>query len=238
MRIIIPLIIALALALIIPSELPAADADEGLFAALRSGQSTPDISPADILINEPEPLRGRFLVATPRLKGSFFSKTVILLLSHSDRGSSGLVINRPSYMHLSTVFPDTEEIRNIHDRIYNGGPVESSSFLILIKSDDKPPESYHLMGNLHMSASLETLKFMYKQAGTDKNIRVFFGYAGWGPDQLKSEVDRGSWHVLSGDTGLVFDNNIEELWERLTHGNVNESETKQRESEKYPRKPK
>ena len=236
MRIIYSIIIIAVLTLIVPGISPAADLNYSLFATLKSEPSLPDIFHSDNLINEPEPLRGSFLVATPRLKGSFFANTVILMLNHSDRGSSGLIINRPPHVNLSDVHPDINKFDNITDNIYIGGPVEMKSFLILIQSDVKPPKSEHFIGNLHLSASIETLKYLYKQSGTDDNIRVFFGYSGWIAGQLINEVERGSWHVMDGDTGLVFDNNTDELWDMLIQRRTHASQNKRdKSSEKKKR---
>lgn len=213
MRIIYSVIIVSMLLLIVPGILQTDNAPYGLFAALQPEPSLPDVSSGDILVNEPEPLKGRFLVATPRLKESFFSKTVILLLHHSSRRSSGLVVNRPSHIMLSSVFPDVEEIRNSTDKIYIGGPVDLNSFLILVQSDSILPESKHLIDNLYISASIETLKYMYRRSGAGRHVRVIFGYAGWSPGQLMNEVERGSWHVVSGDTGCIFDGDADGLWD-------------------------
>lgn len=213
MQIIFTVIFFILTAIIVPGILPAADVNCDQFAALGSKPFSMDISPGDILFKEPEPLSGSFLVATRRLKGSFFSKTVIFLLNHGNQGSSGVVINRPSHIHISTAFPDVKGLENSNDTIYVGGPVGLNNFLILIQSDIKPPGSLSLIDNLHAGTSIETLKYIYSQPGTDEKVRVFFGYAGWGPGQLITEVDSGSWHVMTGDTRLIFDNNSDSLWD-------------------------
>jgi putative transcriptional regulator len=228
LRIISAVIIFALPTLIVPGILPAADVNYGLFAALRSEPLLMDITSRDTLFFEPEPLRGRFLVATRRLEGSFFSKTVIFLLNHSDQGSSGVVINRPSHINLSTAFSDVNELQNNNDTVYTGGPVGLNGFLILIQSDGKPQGSQSLTGNLHVGTSIETLKYIYNQSGTDEQVRVFFGYAGWRPSQLMSEVENGSWHVMTGDTGLIFDNNSDGLWDKFMQMKAHESK-KQKE---------
>ena len=38
--------------------------------------------------------------------------------------------------------------------------------------------------------------------------------AGWGPGQLDEEVRANGWLQAPGDTGLVFDTNLETKWER------------------------
>jgi putative transcriptional regulator len=44
------------------------------------------------------------------------------------------------------------------------------------------------------------------------NIRVFAGYAGWGPGQLDGELERDDWIVEPAQAGDVFSETPEELW--------------------------
>jgi putative transcriptional regulator len=49
-------------------------------------------------------------------------------------------------------------------------------------------------------------------AAVVNEVRVFRGYAGWGPGQLEGEIDAGAWLVLDAQTGDVFTNRPDELW--------------------------
>jgi putative transcriptional regulator len=217
------------MAVMLPEMLSAGDSRDGLFAALRTDPSVMEIAPEDRLVQEPEPVKGNFLVASPRLEGTFFSEAVILLLNHSNQGSKGLVINRPSHLKLSSVFYHAEEIQKKDDTIYTGGPVEFASYLILLQSDSRPPESHPLMDNLYVTSSTESVKYLYARPDSRVNFRVYFGYAGWKPGQLMSEIERGSWHVMSGDAGLVFDEDTDRLWEKCMRRKADESRTGQGE---------
>jgi putative transcriptional regulator len=44
--------------------------------------------------------------------------------------------------------------------------------------------------------------------------RVFAGYAGWGPGQLETEIERDDWIVEGGRPGDVFDADPPSLWSR------------------------
>jgi putative transcriptional regulator len=46
-------------------------------------------------------------------------------------------------------------------------------------------------------------------------IRVFAGYAGWGPQQLESELEEAAWMVLPPDWGDLFTEEPEGLWSRV-----------------------
>ena len=43
-------------------------------------------------------------------------------------------------------------------------------------------------------------------------MRVFRGYAGWGPGQLEGEIEAGAWLVLDSEPGDVFSDDPDELW--------------------------
>jgi putative transcriptional regulator len=43
-------------------------------------------------------------------------------------------------------------------------------------------------------------------------VRVFAGYAGWGPGQLEDEVEEGAWIVLTARSSDVFTAAPERLW--------------------------
>ena len=68
-------------------------------------------------------LRGRLLVATPRLREPTFHRTVILLLDHGEEGAIGVVLNRPSTVDVGVVLPDWQEHVSDPPRLFHGGPV-------------------------------------------------------------------------------------------------------------------
>jgi putative transcriptional regulator len=43
-------------------------------------------------------------------------------------------------------------------------------------------------------------------------VRIFLGYAGWGPAQLDREITRGSWFVVAAEAGDVFSARPQGLW--------------------------
>ncbi len=49
-------------------------------------------------------------------------------------------------------------------------------------------------------------------AGGITSLRVFAGYAGWGPGQLRAEIEEGAWYVLPGEPTDAFLAEPERLW--------------------------
>ncbi|MDX1486945.1 MAG: YqgE/AlgH family protein, partial [Acidiferrobacterales bacterium] len=54
------------------------------------------------------PEKGIFLVAKPGMQDPRFQRTVVLLLAHSDQGTVGVIINRPTEILLSRVLPNLQ----------------------------------------------------------------------------------------------------------------------------------
>ena len=44
-------------------------------------------------------------------------------------------------------------------------------------------------------------------------VRLILGYAGWGPEQLESELSEGAWVNSDVTADLLFDTMPDDLWE-------------------------
>ena len=159
--------------------------------------------------------KGKFLVASRRLRDPNFSETVVLLIEYGQDGAMGLVINRPSKVKLSTVFPDVKELKQRKDTIYVGGPVAVNQMLMLIRSNQAPAASNPVIENVYISSSWKVLEGLIKKANAEQRFRLFAGYAGWAPNQLDFERTRGDWHVLKADADSVFAHDPTALWQEL-----------------------
>ena len=155
-------------------------------------------------------LAGHLLIAIPDLGDPNFSKTVVMVFQHSDEGASGVILNRPSDVTISTVWEevadepcDCEEVVNI------GGPVQGP--LIALHASLAYAETPVIPG-VFISLSREHLNELVSQ--TDQPFKIFSGYSGWGPGQLESEIDQGGWLTLAADSEHVFDT-PDGLWRQV-----------------------
>ena len=167
--------------------------------------------------SEKDLARGRFLVASRKLGDPNFHKTVILILRFGRDGASGLVINRPLKVKLSTVMPDIKALKQRKENLFLGGPVETDRILLLVKSPEAPEDSMLVFDDIYISSSRKELNRLIKSTNKSEKFRIYAGYAGWAPGQLESERDRGDWHVLKADAGTVFDKKSSEIWQELIH---------------------
>ena len=159
-------------------------------------------------------LDGQLLVATPRLADPNFSRTVILVLNHDEDGALGVVINRPSPLAVAQVLPDWSDVVALPPMVFGGGPVAPDSALaVAIALGTGPAAGFQPVtatyGLVDLDASPGTV--VPDLAG----IRVFSGYAGWGAEQLESEIDEGSWYVVPAAPGDLLSAEPETLWRRV-----------------------
>jgi len=159
--------------------------------------------------------KGKFLVASRRLRDPNFKETVVLLIDYGQDGAMGLVINRPSEIKLATIFPDIKELKERKDTIYVGGPVAVNQMLLLVGTPLVPEASQEVTQDVYISSSWKVLERLMKNAAKDERFRIFAGYAGWAPNQLDFEISRGDWHVLKADAETVFDKKPAEIWQEL-----------------------
>jgi len=174
-----------------------------------------DFAPRERWIKEPAPAKGRFLIATSRLKGSVFEQSVILLLDYSLHGATGLIINKPGRTTVSEVYPDIKELADHRGNIHLGGPVETEQVYILVRSGNKPAESKEILQDLYLSANMNPLKKAVNNREEGFKFRVYFGYSGWSHGQLQQEITGGSWYVMEGEQDVIFSEKPSLIWQEL-----------------------
>ncbi len=151
---------------------------------------------------------GALLVASPLLLDPNFDKTVVLVLQHDLDGAVGVVLNRPSDQPVESHLP--EWTRRLEDPpvVFIGGPVDPAVAIGVVRSDG-PAEPTALLGVGMVDLGGDPA------AGTPGPVRVFSGYAGWGPGQAEAEVSEGAWLVLEGDAEDVFTRHPIDLWSKV-----------------------
>jgi putative transcriptional regulator len=162
-------------------------------------------------------LGGRLLVATPLLGDPNFRRTVILIVEDDEEeGTLGVVLNRPTEVPVGQVLEPWTELVTGPSVVFKGGPVSPNSALALAmaRGDDEPLGWRSLDGSSVMSrvglVDLEAPPELLADGVT--SFRVFAGYAGWGPGQLRAEIDEGAWYVLPGEPADAFFAEPERLW--------------------------
>ncbi|MFB6817809.1 YqgE/AlgH family protein [Streptomyces sp. NPDC056347] len=162
-------------------------------------------------MTEVSSLTGRLLVATPALADPNFDRAVVLLLDHDEEGSLGVVLNRPTPVGVRDILMPWAGLAGEPDVVFQGGPVSLDSALgvAVIPGDEGPlgwRRVYGAIGLVDLEAPPELL------AAALGSLRIFAGYAGWGPGQLEAELAEGAWYVVESEPGDVSSPRPERLW--------------------------
>jgi len=159
--------------------------------------------------------KGKFLVASRAIADPRFQESVVLLIGCDDTGATGLIINRPSKVPLAEMLIPVPGLKKRSDVVYYGGPVEGHRILMLIRSAERLEEADKVFANVYVSASRNMLERLIGAHKTQKQLRVYAGYAGWMPGQLNREVSRGDWYILNADADSIFEKESTEIWREL-----------------------
>jgi putative transcriptional regulator len=171
-------------------------------------------------------LTNHFLIAMPGLEDAAFSRSVVYLCEHSERGALGLVINKPSDIDLQRLFDKVElPLRRVdlaHSPVFQGGPVQTERGFVLHESvgaaGDASGESVYastlsIPGGLEMTTSKDVLEALSTGAGPRK-VLVSLGYSAWGEGQLESELCENSWLTVAADREVIFNTPVEQRYDR------------------------
>lgn len=156
-------------------------------------------------------LTGRLLVAAPALHDPNFDRTVILVLEHGEEGALGVVLNRPTTTDLYAALPRWERFAADPSVVFEGGPVAPNAAICL----GRAPGSSEPDGWSPLFAGLGTVDLDRDPEDLPepvRDIRLFVGYAGWGPGQLEGEVAAGAWYVLDALPTDAVSDAPDDLW--------------------------
>ena len=171
-------------------------------------------------------LTNHFLIAMPGLEDAAFSRSVVYVCEHSERGALGLVINKPSDINLKVLFDKVQLPLGRDDLlqlpVFQGGPVQTDRGFVLheafFSAADKPDEPVYastmsIPGGLEMTTSKDVLEALSSGNGP-RRVLVSLGYSAWGEGQLESELGDNSWLTVDADLGVIFDTPVDQRYNK------------------------
>jgi len=158
---------------------------------------------------------GRLLYAAPGLPDPNFAESVVLLVEHTPKGSSGLIVNVPTSATVGEAVPELSDLRGARLAVYRGGPVRPTHLLFLIRSRQPMPKLTRVEGDVYLGGRAEDLREALGRGDALENVRVYAGYAGWGSEQLETELQHGGWVVGARDPQAAFSADPASLWPRV-----------------------
>jgi putative transcriptional regulator len=159
-----------------------------------------------------ESLKGMLLVAAPVLEDPNFRRSVILLLEHTEEGAVGVVLNRPAEVRASTALPTHAQLLDGDDPVFSGGPVQPTAAVAVAEFADPLTVSSPVVGTIGV-ADLE--RDPDELESEVDRVRLYAGYAGWGPGQLEAELAEEAWFTEPALPGDVFTAEPDVLWTRV-----------------------
>ncbi len=145
---------------------------------------------------------GTRLAATSLLNGTFFENTEIFIHQYDADGAVGFVLNKPFGRSLDELaeFANSKPIA-----LYDGGPVDREHLFVLHRRPDLISGSRAVTGTVCFGGDFtEAVRLLNNGQLGASDIRIFIGYCGWDKEELETEIEEGSWRVVSADSdGLV-----------------------------------
>lgn len=163
-------------------------------------------------------LSQQLLLAMPGKVAGELANTVIYVCEHSEHGALGLVINRPTNITVGDLLqrielPLTLEIGPVSDApVYFGGPVQTDRGFVLHMPQRKYSSSILLGDDVALTTSRDVLQDVADGHAPDQ-VLVTLGYAGWGADQLESEISQNAWLNVSASWDILFNTPAEQRYD-------------------------
>jgi putative transcriptional regulator len=148
-----------------------------------------------------ESLSGQLLIASPSMSDDF-RRSVVLVVEHNPEGAFGLVLNQPSDSTVGEVSPELAELVGPEHLIYVGGPVQPGAVTAIGEHRDPTGATKLIVGAVGM-VDLDAPPELTR-------LRIFAGYAGWGPGQLESELEEDAWLIEDASPEDAF--REDDLW--------------------------
>ena len=130
---------------------------------------------------------GRLLIATRKSTDAELKQSVVLIIHNGPEGAIGVIVNHP-----------------VSGSPNFGGPIPIG-IRSLIRAGTAPEQGESILKGV----------YLVPRRLSNDTARVFAGYVGWSPRQLKDEIARGLWTLRNGDASIVFDAHPDTLWQRL-----------------------
>ncbi len=179
-------------------------------------------------------LTHHFLIAMPGVRDALFARSVVYVCEHNERGTLGLIINKPSDITLGQLFDKLDLPLQRADLamqpVLQGGPVQTDRGFVLHEvvhtsavegtqgQEQEQDETLYastlrIPGGLEMTTSKDVLEALSTGSGPQR-LLITLGYSAWGEGQLESELRENAWLTVEADLAVLFDTPVPERYDR------------------------
>ncbi|MBA2413313.1 MAG: YqgE/AlgH family protein [Burkholderiaceae bacterium] len=164
--------------------------------------------PSESKVHSSMDLKHQFLIAMPAMADTNFERSVVYVCDHTERGTLGLVINRPTDLTLGKLFDRVDLKLEIalckDDPVYFGGPVQTERGFVLHGPSANYSSTLAISSEISLTTSKDVLEAIAEGNGPDK-VLITLGYAGWAAGQLESEIAQNAWLTVGAAPQVIFD---------------------------------
>ncbi|WP_027960551.1 YqgE/AlgH family protein [Halomonas halodenitrificans] len=154
-------------------------------------------------------LKDHFLLAMPHQEDPNFAGTLGYLCDHDEKGTMGVIVNRPLELTLEALFEQLdlggEESPHRNAPVYFGGPVHKDRGFILHRGDSADwDSSIQVTDEVALTTSMDMLQALAAGQGPE-HFLVCLGCAGWESGQLETELLDNAWLTVEGRSDILFE---------------------------------
>ncbi|KQB84675.1 YqgE/AlgH family protein [Corynebacterium oculi] len=162
--------------------------------------------------NDPAP--GMLLVAAPGMESEAFARSVVLVIEHNDALTFGVNLASRSDLAVYNVMPEWLGVVAKPQALYIGGPLQQQSVVgVGVPAQGVETENHPHLNRLATRLVMVDLGADPEELREDiEGMRLFAGYAEWGPGQLMEEIERGDWYVAPALPSDVVAPGRSDLW--------------------------
>lgn len=168
--------------------------------------------PSTALAEEAKPVTAVLLVARDELTDPNFKGSVVLVMNNLGPGPGGVILNRPTRMPVSHLFPDLPQLASLDDKVYFGGPVGLPAVSFLFRADAPPDSAIRVLDGVYFGRDRALLVKLLGREKPMEGLRIFAGLSGWAPGQLEAEIARGDWKLAPADADGIFERRPPRPW--------------------------
>ncbi len=161
---------------------------------------------------------GTLLIAQPFWQDESYHRSVILVLEHTYKASTGIILNKPSSLSAGDVLP---ELR-IGLPLYYGGPVDTE-LVSSIHNYAEVPNAHPLGNNLYFGGDYDYITTMILNKKINlRKIKFYAGFVEWKAGQIDTEIRQNKWWNSDINSQEFFTTMPEDLWpnELINNGHV------------------
>jgi len=168
-------------------------------------------------IKKIDSLQNHFLIAMPVLSDSYFARSLIYIVEHSEEGGMGIVINQPSTMTFKEMMKMADNTISLSDEMTDkiivcGGPMHPDRGFVLHCAKSGYASSINVNNEFMVTTSKDILADISQQTGPEKSL-IALGYSGWDAGQLEQEIQENAWLTAEFDAELLFNTPIHQKWQ-------------------------